>query len=237
ISLLPNLLKSDPDKEIKKSGNRLERIMLNASEWDFIKELVDILEMFEKITKELSGQNYITISIVYPAIYKLIRFLKVLVPSTKISNYNESDEEDFQEDDYIDEIYDEIPDDQEYIGLLATILDPRFKQMTNFDSIIIHKAKTLLQTEYTNLKAQTQNPNNNEENVQIENTESEDLSSSNTMKSLLDDLYEDISFEEIESDELEKYLNLPGKKCDPLLWWNEHKQEYPILYQLAVKYF
>uniref|UniRef100_A0A8H3ZVC1 Uncharacterized protein n=1 Tax=Gigaspora margarita TaxID=4874 RepID=A0A8H3ZVC1_GIGMA len=220
--------------------------------------------MFEKITKELSGQNYITISIVYPAIYKLIRFLKVLVPSTKISNYNESNEEDFQEDDYIDEIYDKIPDDQECdeilfnnngkkrkiniknpintdnlldkicetfllllqkywnlpsdIGLLATILDPRFKQMTNFDSIIIHKAKTLLQTEYTNLKAQTQDPNNNEENVQIENTESEDLSSSNTMKSLLDDLYEDISFEEIESDELEKYLNLPGKKCDPLLW-------------------
>ncbi|KAF0525386.1 HCP-like protein [Gigaspora margarita] len=103
------------------------------------------------------------------------------------------------------------------IGLLATILDSRFKQMTNFDSTIIHKAKTLLQTEYTNLIAQTQNPNNNEENVQIENTESEDLSSSNTMKSLLDNLYEDISFEEIESDELEKYLNLPGKKYDSLL--------------------
>ncbi|CAG8824048.1 8027_t:CDS:2, partial [Racocetra persica] len=68
IVYLPSQLQSDESVPVRKNGKRLARIMLSDDEWIFLDELNDILCGFEEITTLLSGNTYITISLIYPAI-------------------------------------------------------------------------------------------------------------------------------------------------------------------------
>ncbi len=50
--------------------------MLSSKEWKTLSEIIEILDLFEEITSILSGQNYVTLSFVYPFIKKLTEILK-----------------------------------------------------------------------------------------------------------------------------------------------------------------
>ncbi|CAI2200579.1 505_t:CDS:1, partial [Funneliformis geosporum] len=50
--------------------------MLSNNEWELLSKLVDILEGFEKVTVLLGGAKYITISLMYPAISRIILEIK-----------------------------------------------------------------------------------------------------------------------------------------------------------------
>ena len=50
--------------------------MLSSKEWETLSEIIEILDPFEEITSILSGQNYVTLSLVYPFIKKLTEILK-----------------------------------------------------------------------------------------------------------------------------------------------------------------
>ncbi len=76
IIFLPTRLQSDLNADVKKDGEKLERIMLTKGEWELLNKLVDILDGFELVTRLLSGAKYVTISLMYPAISRIIQEIK-----------------------------------------------------------------------------------------------------------------------------------------------------------------
>jgi len=65
--------------------------MLSDKEWITLSEIVEILEPFEEITTVLSGQNYVTLSLVYPFIKKLTEILKEGLKDVDDSTVDEND--------------------------------------------------------------------------------------------------------------------------------------------------
>ncbi|CAG8664432.1 15805_t:CDS:2, partial [Dentiscutata erythropus] len=86
IIYLPSRLQSDENATVRKDGERLAHIMLTNSEWTFLDELNDILSSFEEIMTLLSGNTYITISLIYPAISALVKTLKASLQQSYIES-------------------------------------------------------------------------------------------------------------------------------------------------------
>ncbi|GES76765.1 zinc finger BED domain-containing protein 1-like [Rhizophagus clarus] len=91
IKFLPGQLKSDLNKDAQKDGEKLEKIMLSDDEWKLIEDLLNLLSIFEDVTRLLSGAKYCTISLMYPAIAALISSVK---PGTQPSSNFELDFQD-----------------------------------------------------------------------------------------------------------------------------------------------
>jgi len=75
IVFLPSRLKANINKE-NKDGKKLENIMLSNKEWKTLVKVVKVLDPFKEITSILSGQSYVTLSLVYPFIKRLVEILK-----------------------------------------------------------------------------------------------------------------------------------------------------------------
>ncbi|CAG8749577.1 3383_t:CDS:2, partial [Ambispora leptoticha] len=71
IQLQMNLYTSQ-DREIKKDGTKLKRILLSDNEWELLDQLIDLLMPFEEATREFSGNTYVTLSKVIPTIKEMI---------------------------------------------------------------------------------------------------------------------------------------------------------------------
>ena len=76
IICLPPRLIMDRDSDNKKAGKLLNKILLSDEEWDLIPHIIKLLEPFEILTNKFGGKSYVTISLIYPHIYKLIESLK-----------------------------------------------------------------------------------------------------------------------------------------------------------------
>jgi len=57
--------------QIRKDYNRLNKILLEEDEWDFMLEMINILGPFYESTLILGASNYVTISLMYPVIEAL----------------------------------------------------------------------------------------------------------------------------------------------------------------------
>ncbi|GES90585.1 hypothetical protein GLOIN_2v1482909 [Rhizophagus clarus] len=57
IKFLPGQLKSDLNKDAQKDGEKLEKIMLSDNEWLLIEDLLNLLSVFEDVTKLLSADD------------------------------------------------------------------------------------------------------------------------------------------------------------------------------------
>ncbi|EXX53697.1 hypothetical protein RirG_241570 [Rhizophagus irregularis DAOM 197198w] len=68
------------DRESKKDGNKLKRILLSDEEWSLLDQLIDILMPFEEATREFSGNTYVTLSQTIPTIKAKIFDLASEVP-------------------------------------------------------------------------------------------------------------------------------------------------------------
>jgi hypothetical protein len=89
ITQLQADLSTSTDREIKKDGNRLKRLLLTDDEWELLDQLVDLLMPFEEATREFSGNSYITLSQVIPIIKEMIFDLATEVLSNNDDFLNE----------------------------------------------------------------------------------------------------------------------------------------------------
>nr|CAG8605580.1 6469_t:CDS:2 [Entrophospora candida] len=67
-------------------GKRLERMMLSDDEWQLMNELTLILKSFEELTRMMSGNSYVTISLIYPSITTLKNNLDELLLKERTTN-------------------------------------------------------------------------------------------------------------------------------------------------------
>ncbi|CAG8497805.1 299_t:CDS:2, partial [Racocetra persica] len=72
ITQLQTDLYTSIDREIKKDSSKLKRILLSDEEWELIDQLIDLLMPFEEMTREFSGNTYVTLSRVIPKVKEII---------------------------------------------------------------------------------------------------------------------------------------------------------------------
>lgn len=91
--------------QIRKDYNRLNKIILEEDEWDFMLEMINILGLFYESTLILGASNYVTISLMYPVIETLKEKSKV------VASYDEYYDEPILESS--ETVFDEIEEVEE----------------------------------------------------------------------------------------------------------------------------
>jgi len=199
-------------------------IMLNASELQAAREFVQLLKPFEKATKIMCGEDYLTGSKVIPIINTLKNKLSMLVPNTEIGIHFKIELERHFSKRFIS---------IEKVQPLAisTILDPRFKNIHFSDKIACAHSINKITQMINNINAKDLDECN--ENVHNNSIESDNFWMYheylvNKSKSRNNDF--------TMADELKYYLNQPPIKMDdnPLKYWlmNMHSR----LKDIALKY-
>ncbi|XP_025422104.1 zinc finger BED domain-containing protein 1-like [Sipha flava] len=211
--------------------------MLSTAELNDIKDLLHLLQPFEIVTKEVSGQEYITSSKVIPLVHTLENKVGNLEATTEIGQKLQ-----IELKKEIEKRFQKI----EFIQLLsiATLIDPRFKT--------IHFQKPLAKSNVLQIVNKEIRQMISAENVYVSNSR---LNSEENVNDNLVDNNSDIwnyhkkvkylaSSQILESSnstmeaEFKQYLYLPliNINNDVLAVWESYKTVFPHLYVVAQKY-
>ncbi|CAH1721458.1 unnamed protein product [Aphis gossypii] len=122
--------------------------MLNAQEIENIKEMVNILRILEKVTKEISGQRYGTMSLVIPIISCIKDNLSAITPTFRIGIELKK------------VLTDEVKGrfefiEQNFLLSISTLLDPRFKNIHFKDAVALSKHLVFIQSSINNMENST----------------------------------------------------------------------------------
>ncbi|CAJ0648197.1 3774_t:CDS:2 [Entrophospora sp. SA101] len=220
------------NREGKKDGNKLRKIMLSDEDWDLVDELITLLMPFEQATCEFSGGSYVTLSKMVPTIKELIFNLGDFYDASLLGETTTK------------KIYDSLiyywngPND---LGLLATFLDPHYKNLDCIDDE--HEKQQLIQQlyiEYNELKPELNINQNEHQLVDFIN----DISLTRSYQGykhyrLLKGKRKSVlSNDHYLLDEVKSYLDLSlaSENESPLEWWKACTQAFPYLSKLALKY-
>ncbi|CAB4414418.1 unnamed protein product [Rhizophagus irregularis] len=212
----------EPLEEITAIDRELEEFTIFTDEWEIIKELCRIFEIFHKATEHMFKSNFITLSSSIPVYNVLLDHLEKLLdtndrnfcPNLEVRNALRKGYEKLK-------VYYAKTDDS-YVYPIATILDPRVKlkyyQQQDWEQEYIDAARKIVTDTY----------NKNYKNNLCPNfvDESEDQNDFFSIFNL------DNNHDE---DELEEYLRKPvvAFKTDPLQWWKAHEATFPHLANMA----
>lgn len=203
--------------------------MLCKKDLEVLEDIALVLKPIEKVTAEMSGEEYPTSSLVIPIIRCLTITVEKLSLSTKIG-------EDFREKlrQQIKIRFNNIETNE--IHALSTILDPRFKKIhfqsalaasTALDKINKILKKTISKTSHTSHVVAAK-LDNRESNI----WEFHDQLVSSKSNQHLNDMGSGLCLE------LRQYLNQPviSRYEDPLKHWATLKLAYPSLSNIAIHY-
>ena len=125
--------------------------------------------------------------------------------------------------------------DPSILAMLASALDPRFKHLKFIDNQLRIETLKILKEQYEMIKEQQQ-----QQRLSISSYYSGNMAIPENNSGIFDDLFDDLlQYEEQEvQGEYEKYFSLPtaNRQTDPFIWWNNKKNEFPIMSILAKKY-
>jgi len=131
IITLKETLLQDKNNKNQREGELLEEMLPTTNEWKVIKELTELLNPFEMATRLLSGQQYPTLSLIYPTMLSLKNLLL-----TDFNHFKSSE---------VKLVRDEIQEDlsirwdyPEDMGIYAAFYDPRFKDLYFLDQVCIY---------------------------------------------------------------------------------------------------
>lgn len=199
---------------------------LTALEWELISDCLPLLKPFEIMTVELSGENYPTLSIVIPLIRGLQYTLRNKTTTTTAG--------DLLKKTAIDVI-------ARRLGILecnkivakATFLDPRFKKAgfglmdnaNNTEKWITDEINSIMRN--TREEETSNMPINEEPNLLWEHFD-------NKVSQIRTTVSTGISASLL----IRQYLEMPylNRSKNPLDFWKQHKNTFPELYTLQLKY-
>jgi len=244
------------DSDSKKDGKKLRQLMITDDEWDLLIDLTEVLSIFADVTTELGGSKYVTSSLRVRMLIEIIKTLTTNNPNqhTYINEqedaFDENNEENQDEDINKPVITFGLLDKVKSIlymnmikyyptlttePLIYSILDPRFKSL---DFVSLEQKTNTEQHLYHLFKKEKENQ---KEGSNISNvSETSDIPNSlrsKKRKTLMKRLAKDSVVVALD-DEVGEYLKLHEIhiNSDPLVWWNEKKDKFPILSNLAQKY-
>ncbi|GET01179.1 zinc finger BED domain-containing protein 1-like [Rhizophagus clarus] len=264
INLLISILSTKLNPDFKKNCKRLKQIMLQEQEWNTIKDLVSILKPFAEATNYLGGNKYCTYTIIVPTLIKIINRLKPSTADDEkyVSEINFKNLENIFDDQIsIEDDEEEKPnpiairrlkinnpantkDLVKKIKLtlyaamkhywknliasevfLSSLLDPRIKDLSFVSVKERFDAEELLNDEYNQEKLKSLSSS----------TSIQDDDESQEYDSIFANFKTPASKE---INEITKYLSLKkiNFESDPLVWWHEQEENFPILSKIAKKY-
>lgn len=208
-------------------------IGLTVDEWKITKELCIVLRPFEEATKAVSGNNYMTASIVI----LLSQGLKNVCDELLKQNY----------DSRVNNVLEKLlfgMQDKDRWGNIAnskslvrcTFLDPRFKNIP-----FTENHQQLIKSDITELIASiiASDRSNNEEQPTV--ATSKDISKGFSVWNSIDSKVAKIQPAGTNTSraiiEVQRYLEdgLQHRNTDPLKWWKDNRHNFPYLSQLAKK--
>ncbi len=207
--------------------------ILNSTEWELLSTLETIFQVFEQVTSEISGQRYVTASLI-------LVYIKLLNDKiTKLSNDPTYYSEPIQNVINIlkQEFLERFKNYENSMTLAtSTILDPRIKKL-GFSNV--KKYDQAVKTLKSNIARIVQNTSTNPDRVKETTTHQQ----ANLNEPNPDDIWyqfdaeakaltgsqQPVTTAEIE---VEKYLNEPliPRQSDPLKYWSERRYIYPNLF-------
>ncbi len=260
IKILYNTLSSNTDLDSKKDAKRLKQIMISDHEWDLIADLTEVLSTFADATEDLGGSSYVTNSMCTPMLVEIIKTLGVesVNSSDGQANIDEQEEDVFENNDHEEQTHYDINEPVSTFGLLdkvkkilyrnmkkyyptlitepliSSILDPRFKNL-HFAS---KDQQTDTKQHLSRLFEQEKEEYQKEIGTSALLKQSQPKSLAKKRKSLMERLSTNTKDSIAVLDELVGYHQLPEipLHSDPLVWWNEKKEQFPVLARLARKY-
>jgi hypothetical protein len=263
--------------EEKADGIKLKKLILSDSEWELLDELCNILAPFEKATRDFSGNTYVTLSQIVPIITNLMDSLSS--SSDNLEEYEEdfddktiasdSDESliSFQQTEVnynnIAEVlknvkkniyiglkhYWAVPNE---FGIMAALLDPRYKDLNFISDEKKQAIHSTLQAEYDKLKWEIHQQSVPPSPITDTSTTSTDTSVNSTpsTRSLREHkarreqktkevlrMTENTNLSTL-ADEIDTYFLMPivRENKNPLDWWRTKCEIFPILSIIAKKY-
>lgn len=200
---------------------------LTNSEWNMVDAVIEILEPFEWATRALSADKYATLSMVIPlmsAILIRLRQIRCSVSAADVIRKSLIKA--------VETRFSELETNK--LVTSACLLDPRFKGKMFIDTSRRIAAVEELRTELSILDKGSNQILNIGKNLE---------ETSATKKRRLD-FWETVAeqcentLENNYTSELDCYLNEPcvNKENDALIWWQENKKRFPLLFNLSLKY-
>ncbi|KAF2880573.1 hypothetical protein ILUMI_25597 [Ignelater luminosus] len=207
--------------------------MLTSSEIGYLREIVQLIQPFERLTKEISGHNYVTVSKVIPLVSCLRGMLENFSPTFKaaISLKIEIQKEVIQRFDKLEHCSSLA---------LATALDPRFKLIHFKDATAKAKVLNYVNNCVKNMQTMLLPLESSDESEKEEKTEREidiwsyhkQLTHDNMKNKTMDN-----DNRKAES-EFHMFVSSPVTpiKGDPIEIWDDMQTVFPCLYKPAMKH-
>lgn len=208
--------------------------MLSAEQLDAVRDLIQILKPLERLSKEISGQHYVTCSKIIPMVYSLRETMEMMEPQTNIGQVTKK---------VIEEQIKERFGLIEQVSPLAisTILDPRFKKIYFKNYTACAHAIGKITSMLSDIPSQPQSTSHGPITNSGQNNETDDIwrfhqklvtnqwpHLNGTTNSTLVGL------------DLTNYFNEPVedlRNCDPILYWSNHKiTSYRKISMIAMDY-
>ncbi|CAH0714329.1 unnamed protein product, partial [Brenthis ino] len=204
--------------------------ILTSYEWQVCTELCKILQPCEEVTKELSGEKYLTGSLVIPITTGLTKVLQ------NYENENLMPIVDRVRQDLLGGIgnrFNNLTQSRTFTNCM--FLDPRFKFYFNDQATALETKRRIIA-----FVIQEQSRQNNA-TIEVSNPQA---STSTSTKLIWQDYREKMRNIQPEGTahsraivEIQRYLDAPiidRSEC-PLKWWKIHRESYPNLYKVAVQ--
>ncbi|XP_030768182.1 zinc finger BED domain-containing protein 1-like isoform X2 [Sitophilus oryzae] len=206
--------------------------MLTATELSIIEECLQLLAPFESATKTISGEKYLSGSLVIPLINCLNLSLQRIIVSHDLSQKLK------------EELSQQIerrlrPQEKNILLGVATMLDPRFKKIHFNSPLMVSNIINRLKTEVRENARRTE--------IEDRDTEPDNVGTATTSKDIWG-IHEEAaaslwSASDIDNpgmipSELKLYLEQPTipRNSDPLRFWASNKNAYPGTAKVALKY-
>ena len=197
------------------NSKKYAKLLLTASEWSAVEELVEVLGPFNEATEMISGESYPTLSLVYPVfcnLWTLATDLKSVAKHPETQALCRSLAADLRVR-WINTIRDE--------HLIACFLDPRFKHLTFIDDANLRKyVRDLAETKFREATKGME-----------EKEPAPPVHVHQRRKSLLESMKQMTGSHSKSDDEISTYNSLPilDISTDVLAWWRENESKLPHL--------
>ncbi|KAI4799905.1 hypothetical protein KUCAC02_016443 [Chaenocephalus aceratus] len=230
------------DPEVTKAGKHY--LDMRADQWSILGDLHQALEPFEQAIVFLSGEAYVTVSVLPPLVKGLQKSTQKAFESAPIATFQTAAAADIASRWKVETTYDE---DGKNVCIFAAALDPRFRKLKFLSTDDILKVKNKLQTLALDARRVRVSEEPDSPSGQL------DHSRGQKPKSVLDTLLgsDDDEEEEMEDDDPahdqredavrnEVLLYFGGKAIpkdkNPLQWWKENETKFPSLAVVARSY-
>ena len=219
---------------------------LATSEWKLLESICELLHPFAQYTSLLSGEEYTTISAVVPAIMELELHLDEMKDQRGLGGAVALLRSELKR--RFDKILNPKAPDYEPIFVLATALDPRYKVVLNTEQLTSAKTEILHQLRYMRENSSSSDSSSAGSPAKAASVSVEENLAEPPPKKrfrLLSGLIEKRLQEGVskqakvppEEEEVNRYFSTAhtlAEKLDPVFFWTEINQTYPLLSAFAV---